>query len=167
MTDRSMIPLNMTRTFASQPETVYDAWLGPDIFRKWLFTAENTNQVAVNQPEVGGSWEIVDRREGKDYRAIGTYRELDRPNRIVMTFEMPQFSDTTDELIISLKPVPDGTEMTFTQNITVPHEDGWGKSEIEKAMQEYHDSSKQGWNLMFQSLKELLESGEEPIKWDN
>ncbi|KZE37832.1 ATPase [Bhargavaea cecembensis] len=164
MSESSMIPLKMTRTFASQPEKVYEAWLAPDIFSKWLFTAENTNQVAENQPEVGGSWEIIDRREGKDYRAIGTYMELDRPNRIVMTFEMPQFSDTTDELIISLKAVPAGTEMTFMQNITVPHEEGWGESEIGKALQEYHDSSEYGWNLMFQGLKALLETGENPYK---
>ena len=164
MADSSMIPLIMNRTFASQPEKVYEAWLVPDIFRKWLFTAENTNQVAVNQPEVGGSWEIVDRREGKDYRAIGKYLELDRPNRIVMTFEMPQFSDAADELIIRLDDVPAGTEMTFTQNITVPHEKGWGESEIEKALQEYHDSTEQGWDLMFRGLKALLETGENPYK---
>ncbi|WP_213423747.1 SRPBCC family protein [Bhargavaea massiliensis] len=164
MTDSSMIPLTMTRTFASLPEKVYDAWLVPDNFRKWLFTAENTNQVAENQPEVGGSWEIIDRREGKNYRAIGTYLELNRPNRIVMTFEMPQFGDATDELIISLKPVPAGTEMTFTQHITVPHEEVWGESEIGKAQQEFYDSTEQGWNLMFQGLKALLETGENPYK---
>lgn len=164
MTESSMIPLKMTRTFASQPEKVYEAWLTPDIFRKWLFTAENTNQVAANEPEVGGNWEIIDRREGKNYRAIGKYLELDRPNRIVMTFEMPQFGDTTDELIISLKTVPNGTEMTFTQNIIVPHEEVWGESEIEKALQEYHDSTEQGWNLMFMGLKALLETGENPYK---
>jgi hypothetical protein len=43
------------------------------MMKKWLFTMEPTNKVAKNEPHVGGTWEIVDHREGKDYRAIGEY----------------------------------------------------------------------------------------------
>ncbi|RFU62108.1 ATPase [Peribacillus glennii] len=32
-------------------------------------------------------------------------------------------------------------------------------SDIEKALGEYYDGSKQGWNLMFIGVKELVETG--------
>ncbi|MED1919126.1 SRPBCC domain-containing protein, partial [Bacillus thuringiensis] len=117
------------------------------------------NKVAQNNPQVGGTWEIVDHRDGKDYRAIGAYIEINRPTKIVFTFQMPQFSDSTDTLIVELKETQQGSEMIFTQNIVVPHEENWTQADIEQALKEYHDGSEHGWNLMFMGLKELVETG--------
>ncbi|WP_203246590.1 SRPBCC family protein [Sporosarcina beigongshangi] len=41
---------------------------------------------------------MVDRRDGKDYRAIWEYLEIDLPKKLVFTFKMPQFSDTVIRL---------------------------------------------------------------------
>jgi len=54
--------------------------------------------------------------------------------------------------------------MTFSQNITVPHEENWTESDIEKALGEYHDGSEHGWSLMFMGLKELVETGQVSYK---
>ncbi|MFH0070929.1 SRPBCC domain-containing protein, partial [Peribacillus sp. NPDC056705] len=89
--DTSTTTLVMKRQFDVPPERVFDAWLNPEMMRKWLFTMEMTNKVAHSDPRVGGAWEIVDEREGKEYRAIGEYLELDPPNKLVFTFKMPQF----------------------------------------------------------------------------
>ncbi|MBM7587415.1 uncharacterized protein YndB with AHSA1/START domain [Bacillus pakistanensis] len=151
--------LNMTRNFDVAPERVFDAWLNPEMMRKWLFTLEGTNKVAQNNPQVGGTWEIIDHRDGKDYRAIGEYLEIDPPTKLVFTFEMPQFSETVDTITVELKELQQGCEMTFTQNIIVPHEENWTQSDIEKALGEYHEGSEHGWNLMFMGLKELVETG--------
>jgi uncharacterized protein YndB with AHSA1/START domain len=64
------------------------------MMRKWFFTLEGTNKVAQNNPQVGGNWEIIDHRDGKDYRAIGEYLEIDPPTKLVFTFKMPQFSES-------------------------------------------------------------------------
>jgi uncharacterized protein YndB with AHSA1/START domain len=159
MNNYSTTTLKMIRNFDVSPERVFDAWLNPEMMRRWLFTLEGTNKVAQNNPQVGGTWEIVDHRGGKDYRAIGEYIEIDPPKKIVFTFEMPQFSDTVDTITVELKELKQGCEMTFTQNIIVPHEENWTKSDIEKALGEYHDGSEHGWNLMFMGLKELVETG--------
>lgn len=45
--------------------------------RKWFFALEGTNKVTQYNPQVGGTWEIVDYRDGTDYRAIGKYLEID------------------------------------------------------------------------------------------
>ncbi|MFC8683872.1 SRPBCC domain-containing protein [Brevibacillus porteri] len=159
MSEYSTTALKMTRSFDVPPEKVFDAWLNQEMMKKWLFTLERTNKVAQNNPQVGGTWEVVDHRDGKDYRAIGEYIEIDRPNKIVFTFQMPQFSELTDTLIVELKDTQQGCEMTFTQNIVVPHEENWTQADLEQALKEYHDGSEHGWNLMFMGLKELVETG--------
>ncbi|CAM3597066.1 MULTISPECIES: SRPBCC family protein [Paenibacillus] len=159
MENASTTALVMKRRFEVSPERVFDAWLNPEMMRKWLFTMEATNKIARNEPHVGGTWEIVDHRGGQDYRAIGEYREIDRPRRLVFTFRMPQFSDTEDVITVELKPVEEGCEMTFTQVIVVPHEEDWTAEDVERALHEYNSSSEHGWNLMFGGLKQLLETG--------
>ncbi|WP_246197291.1 SRPBCC domain-containing protein [Cytobacillus depressus] len=53
---------------------------------------EGKDKVVENNPQVGGTWEIVDHRVGQDYREIREYLEIDPPNKIVFTFKMPQFA---------------------------------------------------------------------------
>ncbi|MFB5660980.1 SRPBCC domain-containing protein [Alteribacillus sp. HJP-4] len=164
MANSSTTTLTMTRSFDVAPERVYDAWINPEMMRRWLFTLEGTNKVAKNDPQVGGTWEIVDHRNGQDYRAIGEYLEMDPPKTLVFTFQMPQFSDLADTITVKLKEVTQGCEMTFIQNITVPHEENWTQADIEKALGEHHDGTEHGWNLMFMGLKELVETGQVSYK---
>ncbi len=160
MAHTSTTTLMMTRRFDVTAEKVFDAWLNPDMMRKWFFTMEPTNKVAENEPRVGGSWEIVDHREGKDYRAIGQYIEIDRPSKLVFTFKMPQFSDLEDKITVEMKAFDNnGCEMTFTQMIVVPHEEGWTEEDIEKALNESNSQTEQGWGYMFEGLKQLVETG--------
>ncbi|MEH7123134.1 SRPBCC domain-containing protein [Bacillus sp. JJ1773] len=155
----STTTLKMKREFNVEPERVFDAWLNPVMMKKWFFTLEGTNKVAQNDPKVGGGWEIVDHREGKDYRAVGEYLEIDPPKKLVFTFKMPQFSELEDIITVEIKEISTGCEMTFTQLIHVAPEENWTKADIEKALGEYHDGSEHGWNLMFMGLKELVETG--------
>jgi uncharacterized protein YndB with AHSA1/START domain len=164
MKNYSTTTLKMIRNFDVASERVFDAWLNPEMMRKWFFTLEGTNKVAQNNPQVGGTWEIVDHRNGKDYRAIGEYLEIDPPKELVFTFKMPQFSELEDTITVELKELGQGCEMTFSQNIIVPHQENWTKSDIEKALGEYHDGSEHGWNLMFMGLKELVETGQVSYK---
>ncbi|MEH7385086.1 SRPBCC domain-containing protein [Bacillus sp. JJ1521] len=159
MTNTSITTLTMIRQFDVDPEKVFNAWTDSNMMKKWLFTMEHTNKVAKNEPHVGGTWEIVDHRNDKDYRAIGEYIEIDRPNKLVFTFKMPQFSDTQDDITVQIKPIENGCEMTFTQDIVVPHEEEWTEEDIEKALKEYNESTEQGWNWMFMGLKQLVETG--------
>ena len=159
MSDISTTTLIMKRDFNEKPERVFDAWLNPDMMRKWFFTLEGTNKVAQNNPQVGGTWEIVDHREGKDYRAIGEYLEIDPPKKIMFTFKMPEMSELEDTITVELKELQQGCEMTFTQVIHVAHEENWTETDIKKALGEHYGGTEQGWNYMFMGLKELLETG--------
>ncbi|UOQ48912.1 SRPBCC domain-containing protein [Gracilibacillus caseinilyticus] len=159
MSSQSTVTLTMAKAFNVQAEKVFEAWITPSLMKKWLFTMEMTNKVAKSEAKIGGEWEIVDHREGKDYRAIGEYRVLDAPNKIVKTFRMPQFSDTEDVITITIESTNSGSNMTFIQKIIVPHEENWTEEDIDKTCREYHDSTKAGWEMMFAGLKQLVETG--------
>lgn len=68
-----------------------------------VFTLEGTDKVTGNTPEVGGSWEIIDHRGEKDYRAIGEYIEMNRPKKLVFTLKTPQFSELLDKITVEIK----------------------------------------------------------------
>jgi uncharacterized protein YndB with AHSA1/START domain len=87
MNNDSSTTLTMVRTFLVSPEKVFDAWLNPNMMRKWLFTLEGTNKESRNEPRVGGGWETMDHCNGTDYRAIGEYLEIDPPAEI--SVQMP------------------------------------------------------------------------------
>ena len=159
--------LTMKRTFNVKPENVFDAWLNPLKMKRWFFTLEGTNKVAQNEPEVDGNWEIVDHRQGVDYRAIGKYLVIDEDKKIMFTFKMPQFSELEDTITVGLKEIAQGCEMTFTHIIHVENEANWTDSDQAKALVEMHDETEQGWNLMFMGLKELVETGEVSYKGES
>jgi uncharacterized protein YndB with AHSA1/START domain len=87
MTKTSITTLNMKRNFDVAAEKVFDAWTNKEKLNKWMFTMEHTNKVAESDPRVGGTWEIVDHRNGKDYRAVGEYKVVEPPTKLVFTFK--------------------------------------------------------------------------------
>lgn len=159
MTNTSITTLNMKRKFDALVEKVFDGWTNVEMLKKWMFTMEHTNKVAESDPRVGGIWEIVDHRDGKDYRAIGEYKVVEPPTKLVFTFKMPQFSDLEDDITVEIQPLESGCEMIFTQEINVTHEEGWTIEDVEKAHEDWKKETEQGWYYMFLGLKQLVETG--------
>ncbi|MBD8014881.1 SRPBCC domain-containing protein [Planococcus sp. Sa1BUA13] len=156
----STVVLSMARRFNASDKAVYEAWTNPQLMKKWLFTTEDTNQVTKNSLRAGGSWEIADRREGTDYRAVGEYLELKPPHKLMFSFKMPQFNDLEDRITVWISMVQDRCEMAFVQEITVPHEEGWTEEDIKKAGDDYSSQSQEGWSGMFEKLRQLVETPE-------
>ena len=154
----STVVLSMARRFHASDKAVYEAWTNPELMKKWLFTSEDTNQVAKSSLRAGGSWEIVDRREGVEYRAIGEYLELKPPHKLMFSFRMPQFNGQEDRITVWISMVQNSCEMAFVQEIVVPHEEGWTEQDIKRAGAEFSDESRAGWSLMFENLKKILET---------
>lgn len=147
----------MVRLFRAPAEAVFDAWLKPEIMVRWLLTRAETNVLVRNDPRVGGGWEIVDRRDGIEYRAVGTYLEIDRPRHLAFTFQMPQFGDAVDTVTVDLRTVADGCEMRFTHQMVVPHEEGWTPADVRAAISENENNIQCGWERMFDLLREIAE----------
>jgi uncharacterized protein YndB with AHSA1/START domain len=117
--------------FDAPPHDVFDAWLDPDFVGKWWFTSPssemNTTRIV---GRLGGDYEIVDRRDGITYRAIGTFIEFERPRRLAFTFAMPDISDAVDEVTITIEPDGDGSKLTLEhacyRDLKKPYGSGWG-----------------------------------------
>ncbi|WP_026867008.1 SRPBCC family protein [Jeotgalicoccus marinus] len=158
MTEKSVVNLTMNRDFNVEPEKLFEAWTNPDLFRNWFMTLQATNKVAKNDLQIGGEWEVVDHRQGQDFRAIGTYKEIVENEKLVFTFKMPQFSEYEDTLSVVFDETSTGTNMTFSHDITVLHEPDLTEDDIQKAEKAYRDSTEEGYNYMFMGLKELVET---------
>ena len=125
--------LHLTRRFAALPQRLFDAWTDPNLAAGWLFTTPTSETHRVEMDlRVGGRWEIVDRRGGVDYRAIGEYLQIERPRRVAFTFGMPQFSDAFTTVAVEIAPDGAGASLTLTQDgltadAVAALEQGWGE----------------------------------------
>ncbi len=132
-----MAPLIVKRFYEFSAERVFDAWLTPEITRRWLFTTGDSEVIRCEiDARVGGKFEIVDKRDGAEFkgeiRHVGEYLEIDRPRRLVFTFGVPQFDPRTTRVEIDIVAKGSCCELTLTHHGVpdewqVPTTEGWTK----------------------------------------
>jgi uncharacterized protein YndB with AHSA1/START domain len=136
--------VRVTRRFDASAERVYNAFLDPSTARQFLF-ATATGQVVRCEIDVrvGGTFTIVDRRDGEDVVHTGEYLVLERPRRIVFTLSVEKYSVEKDTVTIEIAPLAKGCELTLTQE-TRPTD--------EQAAQ----GTQEGWTAILDVAAELL-----------
>lgn len=146
MTDPITTMLQIRKRFAISPERVFDAWLDPDIARKWLFRTETDEIVRAEiDARVGGGFTFVNRRGDEEIVHVGEYLVIDRPNRLAFTFAVPQFSPEYDRVTIEISRRDDGCELTLTNEMAPAIAEEWG------------DQTREGWTQMLARLGAQLE----------
>jgi uncharacterized protein YndB with AHSA1/START domain len=95
--------LVMQRVFKTDPETLFDAWTKPELMKQWFHAKENwTTPVAEADLKPGGAWKVdMQREDGHVHHALGHYREIDRPNKLVFIWH--PFGDTSVETVVTLR----------------------------------------------------------------
>ncbi len=79
--------LSLVRVFAASPERVFQAWTTPDQLKHWIAPGDLTVELAEVDLRPGGRYRIHMREpEGREYRLVGTYREVQAPHRLVFTW---------------------------------------------------------------------------------
>lgn len=134
--------VRVTHQFKLPPEQVFDAWLQPEQARKWLFATDTGELVRADiEPRVGGTFRIVDRREGEDVEHIGQYITVDRPHRLVFEFAVPQYSPIKTRVAVEIELQWAGCVLGLTHD-GVPAE--------------YVDRTRAGWTKLLDRLDACL-----------
>ncbi|PHK49407.1 SRPBCC family protein [Staphylococcus edaphicus] len=152
-----IVNLDMEFKVDASVETVFNAWTEPSLFKQWFMTSETTNEVAKNQLEVNGDWEIIDVREGTAYRAIGTYIDIVAPYKLMFSFKMPQFSDLEDIITVEFIDLQGEAQVKFNQGIKVPIDDSLDDDAVEKEKAVTKSTTEEGYVSMFRRLKQICE----------
>ena len=132
----------VTQKFASDEESLYDAWLDPETARKFLFATPTGTMVRAEiDPRVGGHYTFVERREGKDVLHTGEYLELVRPVKMVFTFSVPEFSKEVSTVEILLSHLGEGCELKLINSGVLP---------------EYAERTREGWAGILLKARDVL-----------
>ena len=134
--------VQVTRRFSASAERVFDAWLDPNTAGKWLFAtpAGKMSKVEIDA-RAGGSYLIVENREGTDVEHIGEYLEIDRPRRLVFTLKVPKYSQENTKVTVEIRALKSGCELTLTHEGVLP---------------DYVASTTSGWNMILDQLAATL-----------
>ena len=126
-------PLVVTHRYDAAPEPVFDAFLEPQIARRFLFATATGEMIEAEvEPRVGGRFAFTDHRPEMDVRHVGEYLEIDRPRRLAFSFGVPQFDPAMTTVTIEIAAVGAGCELTLTHDGVAPEwrdgtAEGWAK----------------------------------------
>ena len=129
--------------FQASPERVFDAWLDPQVARRFAFATPTGEMIRAEiDPRVGGRFNFTDRRPDMGEVAhVGEYLEIDRPRRLVFSFGVPQFSPAMTTVTIEISPVEGGCELVLTH---------------EGVLEAYAEGTPKGWAMILEALERAV-----------
>ena len=126
--------LMMKKVFKTDMEHLFDAWTRPELMKQWFHAVEGwSTPLAEADLKAGGAWKVhMQRKDGHIHEALGKYRDIDRPNKLVFTWH--PYGDTSVETVVTLrfkKVSENETELTLTheglrsEKEKADHSSGW------------------------------------------
>jgi uncharacterized protein YndB with AHSA1/START domain len=144
--DESGRVVRIERTFDAPAEEAFDAWISPEVMRRWFHCQPewDTPEAEVD-PRVGGKIRVVMRRpDGIEVEAQGIFTLIDRPHRLLMTWTFDD--DPSNEQLL---------ELTFSES-------GGATTVVlvnsRISTDERRDAQDEGWHGCFGELDRLLTS---------
>jgi uncharacterized protein YndB with AHSA1/START domain len=134
MSTQTGTSLRVSRVIKADPDAVFRAWTEPEQLRQWSAPEGVTLQTAEVDLAVGGRYHLRMRSsEGKEHNAVGTYREIDRPHRLVYTWSWEEEEYDVGETLVTVEfnDVGGSTEVVITHErfptsqARDDHEQGW------------------------------------------
>lgn len=98
--------VRLTRTIRADPETLFRAWTDPEQLRHWWRMEEKGWAFAVASIDlrVGGRYRLgMTDPEGNTHVAFGEYREVQRPTRLVFTWDWENPGDRVGETLVTVE----------------------------------------------------------------
>ena len=136
--------MTVRREIAAPAETLFDAWLDAESLSAWMRPRVISETRAETDPREGGEFRIVMVRDGDELVHRGTYREIDRPSRLVFTWSSPATGHRDSVVTVTFEPVGSGSTMVEIHQVGLADEEaraghtgGWSDAlaELEKRHQ--------------------------------
>lgn len=137
MERRSGLTLHFERLLSASPDKVFAACVEPSRLAEWWGPSGFTSPSIELDVWTGGSYRIaMQPPEGELFHLRGTFLEVDRPRRLVYTFEWEEPDPDDQETVVTLtfRAAGHGTELVLDQEPFATearlalHEGGWTES---------------------------------------
>jgi len=136
------------RTIAASAEDIFDAWLDPEALAAWMRPGTIRSTVARVDARVGGRYEIVMQGESGALPHRGEYRVIDRPKRLVFTWQSNHTGPNETLVTVDFRKVAQGNK-EYTE-VVVTHE------QLPEAARDAH---RRGWTSGLEHLDETCRQG--------
>ena len=142
MSVETMKFLKISRRIRADRQAVWDAWTRPEHVMKWSCPVPGGVREFEADFRVGGAYALAREVDGMPHTAIGRYREIDAPHRLVYTWDWREGSIGETLVTVEFEERDGETEVTLT------HE-GFPTAEA-------RDNHRQGWTGCVQNFEALF-----------
>ena len=143
---RTEITLNLTRTYSAPRDDVFRAWTEPEALKRWFAPSDEfSTPIAEVDLRVGGAYRIGMKPPDQEdmFIVVGTYREVQPPERLVFTWSWEEGIDVGETLVtVEFRDLGDSTEVVLTHEL-FPNEQA-------------RDKHNEGWNGCLERLEKIL-----------
>jgi len=119
-----------TRVIKAPASTLFDAWINADTMSRFMCPIPGGTAKATSEGTVGGSFTVeMVAPDGQSIPHHGVYRTIDRPDKLVFTWNSPYARDTV--VTITFKETSEGTEVKLVHESLADeeqaksHTEGW------------------------------------------
>jgi uncharacterized protein YndB with AHSA1/START domain len=129
-----MTSVTLVRRIKARPSIVFDAVTTPEGIAQWWGPDSGPVLIAEADPRKGGRYRVRFRMlDGTEHECSGEYLDILRPERVVMSWRWKGGQEDPNEsrVEIALRPIPEGTEITFVHSLLRDvesrrtHAEGW------------------------------------------
>jgi uncharacterized protein YndB with AHSA1/START domain len=129
-----MTSLTLVRRIRARPQIVFDAVTTAEGIAQWWGPDAGPVLLSESDPRVGGRYRVRFRMlDNTEHESSGEFLEIVPPERVVLSWRWKGGQEDPGEsrVEIALRPIPEGTELTFThaqlhdEDSRRSHEEGW------------------------------------------
>ena len=140
--------LTVQREIAAPVEDLFDAWLDAQSLGSWLKPDGIRETRAETDPRVGGMFRIVMVDDESSIEHTGTYREIDRPRRLVFTWSSSATRFRDSIVTVTFQPSSSSSTVVEIHQVWLPDEEarvghhaGWSDAlrELDRTTQQQED----------------------------
>lgn len=143
---RTEITLNLTRTYSAPRDDVFRAWTEPEALKRWFAPSDEfSTPIAEVDLRVGGAYRIGMKPPDQEdmFIVVGTYREVQPPERLVFTWSWEEGMDVGETLVtVEFRDLGGSTEVVLTHEL-FPNEQA-------------RDKHNEGWSGCLERLEKIL-----------